>query len=83
MIKLIFLKELTVIRQSNHKSVIFVTICIFLNKGFKFQSYVCNRFHDLSMMPVNLSNIYILHIKNADYNGIISGISKSEAIKLF
>ena len=31
---------------------------------------------------MNLSNIAILKIKNADYRWIISGISKSEAIKL-
>ena len=29
----------------------------FLNKGFKFQRYVCNRCHDLLMMSMNLSNI--------------------------
>ena len=33
-------------------------------------------------MSTNLSKIYILNIKNADYCCIISGISKSEAIKL-
>ena len=54
----------------------------FLNKGFKFQPYVCNRCHDLLMMSKNLSNIYILNIKNADYRCIISGINKSEAINL-
>ena len=47
----------------------------FLNKGFKFQPYVCNRCHDL-LMSMNLSNIYILNIKNADYYCIISGINK-------
>ena len=39
----------------------------FLNTGFKFQPYVCNRCHDLLMMSMNLSNIAILKIKNADY----------------
>ena len=29
----------------------------FLNKGFKFQRYECNRCHDLLMMSMNLSNI--------------------------
>ena len=29
----------------------------FLNKGFKFQRYLCNRCHDLLMMPMNLSDI--------------------------
>ena len=45
------------------KSVIIVTINIFLNKGFKFQPYVCNRCHDLLMMYLSFSSIYILNIK--------------------
>ena len=53
-----------------------------LNKGFKFQSYVCNRCHDLLMMSMNLSDTAILNIKSADYFCIISGISKCEAINL-
>ena len=54
----------------------------FLNKRFKFQSYVCSRCHDLLMMSMNLSNIYILNIENVDYCCIINGICKSEAVKL-
>ena len=42
-----------------------------------------NGCHYLLMMSVNLSYIAILKIKNADYHFNISGISKSEAIKLF
>ena len=55
----------------------------FLNKRFKFQTYVCNRCHDLLMMPMNLGNIAIVKIKNVVYGCIITGISKDEAIKLF
>ena len=76
-----FLKELMLIRQANRKS----DIChywYFLNKGFKFQPYVCNRCHDLLIMSMNLSNIFILKIKSADYYCIITGISKSEALNL-
>ena len=54
----------------------------FLNKGFKLQSYVCNRCHDLVIISINLSNIAILNNKGADYHCIISRISKSEAINL-
>ena len=54
----------------------------FLNKDFKFQPNVCYRCHDLLMMPMHLSTISILNIKNADYRCIISGISKNEAINL-
>ena len=30
--------------------------CFFLNYSFKFQPNVCNRFHDLSIMSMNISN---------------------------
>ena len=35
----------------------------FPNKCFKFQSYVCNRCHDLLMLCMNLSDNAILNIK--------------------
>ena len=54
----------------------------FLYKGFKFQTYVCNRCHDLLTMSTNLSDNAILNIKNTDYCCIISSTSKSEAINL-
>ena len=54
----------------------------FLNKGFKFQSYVCNRCHGSLMMSVQLSDIAILEIWNADYCCIISRISKSQALNV-
>ena len=54
----------------------------FLDKGFKFQPYVCNIFHDLLMMPMNLSNFAIFNIKGSDYRSIIMGISNTEAINL-
>ena len=47
MVELTLLKELMLIRQANQKSAIFATIGIFSNKGFKFQSCLCNRCHDL------------------------------------
>ena len=56
--------------------------CYFLNKGFKFQPYVCNRYHNLLMMSMNHSDIDILNIKGSNYRCIITGISKSEAMKL-
>ena len=45
----------------------------FLNKGFKFQPYICND-------AMNLRAIAILKIKRADYRCIISGIIKTKAI---
>ena len=49
------------------------------NLGFKFQDYVCNGCHDLSMLCLNISNIAIITVKNIDYCCIIRNISKSEA----
>ena len=39
----------------------------FLSKCFKFQPNVCNRYHDLLMMSMNLSDIAILNIEGTDY----------------
>ena len=54
----------------------------FLNKRFKFQPNVCNGYHHLVILSMNLSGIAILNIKGSDYRCIISGISKNEAINL-
>ena len=54
----------------------------FLDKGFKFPSYVYNRCHDLVMMSINLSDIAILNIQGAYYCCVVSRISKIEAINL-
>ena len=54
MIELLFQKELMLVKQVNQKCAIFFSIGIFLNKGFKFLLYVCNRCHDLLMMSMNL-----------------------------
>ena len=54
----------------------------FLNKGFKFQSYVCNGCHDLLMLSMNLSDIAILNIIGSNYHCIINSITKSETINL-
>ena len=51
----------------------------FLNKGSKFQLYVCNKCHDLLMMSINLSNVAILTIKGSDYHCIISRISNQKS----
>ena len=63
MIELTFLKELILIKQE-------CDIChcwYFSNKGFKFQIYVCNKFHDLLMISMNLSDTAILNITGSDH----------------
>ena len=48
-------------------------------KGFTLQSYVGNRFHDLVRMPMNLSDITIINIKDSDYCCVINRNNKREA----
>ena len=52
------------------------------NDGFKFQDSVCNGYHDLTMLSVNISDTAIITVKNIDYRCIIHSISKSEASNL-
>ena len=37
------------------------------NRWFKLQDSVCNGYHDLTLLSVNISNIAIITIKNFDY----------------
>ena len=67
-------------RQVNQKSVIFVTIVIFLDKGFKFELDVWNGCHDVLIMSMNLNDIAVINIRAADYHYTISRIGKSEVI---
>ena len=50
----------------------------FFNHGFKFQDYLCNGCHDLTMLSVDKSNVGIITVKNY----IAHSISKYEAINL-
>ena len=63
--KIDVLEELMLIRQPNQKFFIVFYYCYFLDKGFKFQSYLCDGCHDVLMMPISLSNIAILNIHGA------------------
>ena len=68
--------------RSKSKECDFCHYWYFLNKGIKFQPYACNRCHELLMMSMNLKKIAILKIKNVNYCCIITGISKTDAIKI-
>ena len=54
----------------------------YLDKGFKLQQHVFNGCHGVLMMSVSLSDIAILKIHGLGYCCIITGIIKSEAMKL-
>ena len=54
----------------------------FLHICYKYEKYVCNGCHDLSMMVYDLDNFMILNIKGVDYGCFVFMMSKNDAIKL-
>ena len=68
--------------KSNNSKECMMCHYFFFNHGFGFPNSVCRDCHDLAMFGVNISNIAIIIVKNADYHCIIQNISKSEAINL-
>ena len=81
-IKMLYYDRIDVNKTSASKERDICHYWYFLNKGFKFQPYACNKCHDLFMMFMNLSDTAILKIKGSDYHCIISGISKSDTMIL-
>ena len=75
-------KGIDVNKASASKECDFCHYWYFVNYSFKFQPNVCNRYHDLFTMSVNISDIAVLNIKGSDYCCIIGLISKNEAINL-
>ena len=63
---------INVIKTSASKECDICHYCYFLNYSFKFQPNVCNRYHNLLMMSMNLNDIAILNVKGFDYRCVIS-----------
>ena len=54
----------------------------FLEKGFNLEPYICNVFHNVLMMSVNLNDIAILNKSDVDYLCIRNGFNKRDAVNL-
>ena len=55
----------------------------YFKNNFNYQLYVCNKCHNFSMTIVDLSDIFIINIKNNYYRVHISNIDKKEAMIIF
>ena len=53
----------------------------FKDIGFKFQEHVCNKGHDLLIIPCSLKDIAKLNAKGNTDRSILMGISKNEGLK--
>ena len=56
--------------------------CYFKGIGFKYQPYVCNGCHDISMIVQNLNDFLILKVKGVNYRCCVVGVNKKDAISL-
>ena len=52
----------------------------FKDIGCKYEPYVRNECHDISMMAYELENIAILNVKSIDYRCVLWNMTKHEAI---
>ena len=54
----------------------------FKDIGYKYESYICNQYHDLSMMVYDLNDFMVLNIKCIDYRCYVFNMSKNDVITL-
>ena len=52
----------------------------YFKDGFKYQPHVCNACHYFSMNVQNLSDFFVVTIKNVDYKVYITGVDKKAAV---
>ena len=58
---------------------LYQSLLVYLDKEFKFQTYVCNDSDYLLMVSTNLDIIVILNINNVDHLCNINGISQRKS----
>ena len=70
---------------SNKKEGVKCMICnyYYSKHDFRYQPYVCNKYHDFSKTVMDLSDFFVLNIKNNDYRVYIFGLDKKEAVIIF
>ena len=59
-----------------------LSLLVFKDVGYKYQPYVCNGYHAVSMMTYELKNFAILNAKGVDYRCILWDINKNDTINM-
>ena len=52
----------------------------FKDVEFKFETYVCNKYHDVLMTAYELKDIAILNVKGVNFRFTLWSISRDEAV---
>ena len=50
-----------------HQRMWYLSLLIFLDKGFKYEPYLCSGCHDLMQTAINFNDVAIVSIKGSDY----------------
>ena len=57
-------------------------LSFFSYKGFQYEPYLCNGFHDLMQKAVNFNDVVIVFINASDYRIYFWNMSKNDAINI-
>ena len=67
-------------KTSASKECTFCHYWYFKDLGFKFESHLCNKCHDVLITVYELKYIAILNVKGVEFRCILWGISRDEAV---
>ena len=70
------------LKKTNESTECMICRYYYFKDGLKYQQYVSNECHDFSMTLKDLSNLFILTIKNVDYRVYIAGINKNDTVNI-
>ena len=73
-------KGIDINKTSESKECMLCHYWYFEDVGYKFQPYVCNGCHAVSMMTYEFKHFAILNTKGVDYRCILWAISKNHAV---
>ena len=65
--KIFVSKEININKLNKSKECIICHYWYFKRIGYKFETYVCNKCHDILIMAYELENIAMLNVKRVDY----------------
>ena len=60
----------------------YLSLLLFLDKGFKYEPYLCNACHDLMQKTMNFNDDAIDSLKRSDYRIYVWYMSKDHAISI-
>ena len=75
-------ERIDVNKTNASKSVMFVITGILLDKGYKYEPYLCNGCHDLTQKTMNFNDVAMVSVKESDYRVYFWYRSKDNAINI-